>query len=184
MKGEVEQEMERAIDRFVIQIMTIAERAAIECVQSAFVQAAALRRRPEHTVVEGAAFRKLGARVRSDMHTAVENTVVGHRIIAHLRGHPGEHIGQLTSALGIPAVKLRRELKKLKALRVIRSETYAYPRHRGRPLHRFFVCGSREPAAEVIEPDRKCQAAGELSGDSRETPERRTDDVTLAMPVS
>lgn len=136
MTNEFEQVVKRALDTFIAVVVKAAEDAAIDAIQTAFVQVVAQRRHGETPSRNDERRSQDRAHRRTPANSDV--AAVLDRIVAGIRENPGRHIGELSQFLELSASTLRRHLRKLANDGAIRMETRPDTRFGGQRIRMFF----------------------------------------------
>lgn len=138
MTAALERRLQRARDRFVIEVVRAVEEAILDGIEQAFSWALATR--PRFTMSTPVDEPQRALRSAPLPHGATASAqATQDRVLASVHGAPGSHIGQLTESLGLRASTVRRHLRTLAAANAIRIEAKPDPRFgRGRPLQLFF----------------------------------------------
>lgn len=131
-----------ARDRFVTEVLEVAQQASIQAVERAFALALAARARLASSPHDDASATTDVAPRPTPTEKAASKRE-SDRVLACVRQAPGSHIGQLSQALAMPASIVRRHLRQLAIEEAIRIDGTSDPRFGGR-RQTFFP---REPGS-------------------------------------
>lgn len=125
-----------ARDRFVTEVLEVAQEASVEAVERAFALVQAARTPCTSAPHDDASATTAGIPAPATSEKA-GSTSETERVLACVRQAPGSHIGQLSESLAMPASKVRRHLQRLATGDAIRIAGGRGPWH-GESRQTFF----------------------------------------------